>query len=124
MKKEDSNFAEPIHSFIGEGATFNGDFTLDGALRIDGVFSGRILSTGKVIVGPTGHVKTNIQAGVVLVAGRVDGNIYALDSVHLLESAKVYGDIVAAHLMADEGVIFEGRAKINHLNIGANLVDT
>lgn len=104
---------ESINTIIGEGAKFNGEFILEGSLRIDGVFSGKILSEGKVIVGPTGHVKTNIQGRVVVVAGRVDGNIYALESVHLMESAEVVGDIVSANLIVDEGVVFEGRARIN-----------
>ncbi|MDH5720922.1 MAG: polymer-forming cytoskeletal protein [Spirochaetia bacterium] len=106
---------EPIDTIIGEKAKFNGDFILEGSLRIDGTFSGKIMSHGKVIVGKTGHVQTNIQAKSVIVAGIVDGNIYALENVHLLESAKVHGDIISANLSIEEGVIFEGRAKINKL---------
>jgi len=105
----------PINTIIGEGARFNGEFILEGSLRIDGVFTGKILSEGKVIVGQTGHVKTNIQARVVVVAGRVDGNIYASDTAQLLSTAQVYGDIIAANLQVDEGVVFDGRARINRL---------
>lgn len=107
------NIAEAINTIIGEGAQFNGEFILPGSLRIDGTFSGKILSENKVIVGPLGHVKTNIQARQVVVAGQVDGNIYALDGVHLMPTAKVYGDIVSANLIVEEGVVFEGRAHIN-----------
>jgi len=103
-----------INTIIGEGASFNGEFVLDGPLRIDGTFSGTILSHNKVIVGAKGHVKTNIQAKSVTVAGKVEGNIYALGYVHLLATAQVYGDIISAHLIVDEGVIFEGRAKVNN----------
>lgn len=116
MKKADPTPA--VSSYIGEGDSFHGDFQLTGALRVDGTISGSVRSTNQVIVGPTGHVKTNIEAESVIVAGRVDGNIYALDFVHLLKTACVMGDIVAANLIADEGVIFEGRARINHLSVG------
>ncbi len=112
-KTQSINTAEAINTIIGEGAQFNGEFILPGSLRIDGTFSGKILSENKVIVGPTGHVKTNIQARQVIVAGQVDGNIYAVDGVHLLSTARVYGDIVSANLVVDEGVVFEGRARIN-----------
>jgi cytoskeletal protein CcmA (bactofilin family) len=108
-------FLEPIDSIIGEKAQFNGDFVLQGSLRVDGVLSGKIISEGKVIVGPNGHVKTNIVARSVIVAGRVDGNIYALESVHLLEDARLYGDIISANMIMSERVIFEGRAKINKI---------
>lgn len=108
-------FLDPIDSIIGEKAQFNGDFILQGSLRIDGILTGKIISEGKVIVGPTGHVKTNIVARSVIVAGRVDGNIYALESVHLLEDSRLYGDIISANMIMSDGVIFEGRAKINRI---------
>ena len=113
--KNSTAFLDPINSIIGEDAQFNGDFILQGSLRVDGIFTGKIISKGKVIVGPKGHVKTNIQARHVVVAGKVDGNIYALETVRLLEDAHVLGDIVSSNLLMDEGVIFEGRANIKKL---------
>ena len=110
---QQKNEFEPINTIIGEGTKFNGEFEIKGAMRIDGTFSGKILSEGKVIVGPGGHVKTNIEANMVIVAGRVDGNIYALESVHLLDTAHVYGDIVSPNLVVDSGVVFEGRARVS-----------
>lgn len=112
MKKDVTS--EPINSIIGENARFHGEFSLQGSLRIDGEFSGKIVTEGKVLVGPSGHVKTSIQALKVIVAGKVDGNITALESVHLLSSANVTGDIISANLVIDDGVVFEGRVKINH----------
>jgi cytoskeletal protein CcmA (bactofilin family) len=108
-----------VSSYVGQGDSFHGDFQLTGALRVDGTVSGTVRSTSQVIIGPTGHVKTNVEADSVICSGRVDGNIYALDFVHLLKNARVMGDIVAANLIVDEGVIFEGRARINHLNVGS-----
>ena len=105
-------FQSPINSLIGEGANFRGEFSLSGSLRIDGTFDGKILSDAKVVVGEKGHVKTNIEATIVIISGRVDGNIYAQETVHLLSKARVYGDIISPNLMVDEGVTFEGRAKI------------
>ena len=118
MKKE-ANAIAVVSSYVGQGDSFHGDFQLTGALRVDGSVSGTVRSTTQVIIGPTGHIKTNVEAESVIVSGRVDGNIYALDFVHLLKNARVMGDIVAANLLVDEGVIFEGRAKINHLNVGS-----
>ena len=105
-------FLSPINSLVGEGAKFNGEFLLSGSLRIDGEFQGKISSKAKVVVGESGHVQTNIQAKVVIVSGRVDGNIYATETVHLLKNAKIYGDIISPNLLMHEGVIFKGRAQI------------
>ena len=105
-------FQAPINSLIGEGASFKGEFSLMGSLRVDGYFNGKIVSQAKVIIGEKGHVQMNVEAKVVIVSGRVDGNIHATETVHLLKTAKVYGEIISANLFMDEGVIFEGRAKI------------
>ncbi|RME89014.1 MAG: polymer-forming cytoskeletal family protein [Candidatus Hydrogenedentota bacterium] len=107
--------AEIVTTVIGFGAHFKGEFTLTGALRIDGTFEGRIDSASKVIVGESGLVRTNIIANKVVVAGTVEGNIYAPEEVHLLATAKVTGDIVSGNLIMEPGVIFEGRAKINKI---------
>lgn len=104
---------ETIDTIIGSGAKFHGEFNLEGSLRIDGVFSGSIHSQGKVIVGASGHVKTNINARFIIVAGRVDGNLLGQDGVRLLSGARVHGDIISGNLIVDEGVTFEGRAQIN-----------
>ncbi len=102
----------PINSLIGEGASFKGEFSLIGSLRIDGYFNGRIISQAKVIIGERAHVQMNIEAKIVIISGRVDGNIYATETIHLLKTAKVFGDIISPSLLMDEGVVFEGRAKI------------
>lgn len=104
---------ETINTIIGEGTTFNGDFDLNGPLRIDGILRGNIKSDSRIIVGTQGHVQTSLHARQVVVAGRIDGNIYASEGVHLMKTAVVNGDIFSANLVVDEGVEFEGRAKIN-----------
>ena len=43
-----------VNSIIGEGTKFRGDFELNGLLRIDGAFEGKIESEGKVLVGRHG----------------------------------------------------------------------
>ena len=47
-----------INSLIGVGTQFNGELELNGLLRVDGDFSGSIQTTGKVLIGNTGRVKS------------------------------------------------------------------
>ena len=74
------------------------------------------MGKNKIIVGNTGKVYTNIEARQVIVAGYVEGNIFGKEVVHLMAPAKVIGDIFAANLIIDEGVQFDGRARI-HRNV-------
>ena len=102
-----------INSIIGHGSEVKGEFKFNGVLRIDGVFSGELISDGKVIIGKSGHVKTDVKAGIVVIGGLIEGNVYATKQVNLLASGQLLGDIITPSLIVEEGVIFEGNCIIN-----------
>ncbi|MBU1075717.1 MAG: polymer-forming cytoskeletal protein [Spirochaetes bacterium] len=102
-----------INSIIGQGSELKGEFKFEGVLRIDGVFAGELKSDGKVIIGQTGHVKTDIKSGTIVIGGLVEGNVYATKQVILLASAQLLGDIITPSLIVEEGVIFDGNCIIN-----------
>ena len=102
-----------INSIIGEGASFSGEFKLKGILRIDGSFRGLIDTDGKVLIGQTGRVDTDIKARIVVCGGEMYGNIYATERVILLSTSKVTGDIVTPKLLIEEGVVFQGKCTVN-----------
>ncbi|MBM9576762.1 polymer-forming cytoskeletal protein [Leptospira sp. 201903070] len=102
-----------VNSIIGEGAEFSGEFKLSGLLRIDGIFRGSIKTEGKVLIGKSGIVDTDIRARIVVAGGEINGNIYATERVTLLASCRMKGDIVSPRIVMEEGVQFEGNCKIN-----------
>lgn len=102
-----------VNSIIGEGTKFRGDFELNGLLRIDGGFNGTIESEGKVLIGRHGAaVSPKIKAGIVIVGGNVDGNIFASEKVTILSTGVINGDIETPRLIAEEGVMLNGLVKI------------
>jgi cytoskeletal protein CcmA (bactofilin family) len=102
-----------LNSLIGEGSEFRGEFKVKDLIRIDGYFKGHLVTEGKVLVGKSGVVETDIKAGIVVVGGEVHGSIHALERVTLLSTCKLYGDVVTKSLIVEEGVVFEGRCTIN-----------
>lgn len=104
-----------VNSIIGEGSEFRGEFKIRDLLRIDGYFKGTIITEGKVLIGKTGKVDTDIQAGIIVVGGEVRGNIFARKRIVLLSTCKLYGDLVTPSLIVEDGTIFEGRCTINRL---------
>jgi cytoskeletal protein CcmA (bactofilin family) len=100
------------NSSIGEGSVFEGKFYISGSLKIDGKFEGEIKTDEELIVGPTGKVKTNINAKSVVVSGTVIGNITAEREVILMETAKVSGDIETPILTIQRGVVTQGHITI------------
>jgi cytoskeletal protein CcmA (bactofilin family) len=101
-----------INSIIGEGTRFNGEFDLNGLLRIDGDFCGTVRTDGKVLVGKHGRAECTVYAGTVVVGGILRGNIFANEKVVILSTGIVLGNIHSPRFIVEEGVIFNGTAKI------------
>lgn len=103
---------DTTNCIIGEGSIFDGRFYVNGSIMIEGKFQGDIRTDDQLIVGPTGKVKTDIQARRVTVAGTLIGNISASEEVTLLHTGKVLGNITTPKLSVEPGVITEGKVTI------------
>lgn len=103
---------EYIETTLGSTASLKGVLKAEGTIRIDGVFEGEIETASNVIIGRTGKVLADIKARNVLVAGRVKGNIEALERLEIVTSGGVIGDIQAGTLYLEEGAIFQGQSRM------------
>ena len=101
-----------VNSIIGEGTTLHGDFKLNGLLRIDGTFFGKIRTSGKVLIGKNGQTDGEIVAGTVVIGGKVKGEIIATERITLLSTGVLIGNIVTPRLIIEEGVVFDGKCEI------------
>jgi len=64
-------------------------------------------------LGDSAVINGSINAGTVVVRGKVNGNITAKDKVDIKSKAEIFGDIKAAKLSIEEGVTFVGRTEVN-----------
>ena len=102
-----------IHSLIGYKTKFWGNIEANDFLRIDGFFSGKILSNGKVFVGKNGIAKKCIIiAKYVIIGGKIEGDIYSYDRVEILKSAEVYGNIYSNSINIEDNISFKGECHI------------
>ncbi len=98
---------------IGKSIVIKGELSCSEDLYVDGQVEGAIDPKGnRLTVGPNGRVKANVNASVVVVQGKLDGNVQASDRVDLKQSAVVTGDIAAQRISIDEGAYFKGRVNI------------
>jgi len=100
---------EKISTLIGAGAVFNGDITVQDAMRVDGTVNGNCTCKGNFILGTAGVVEGNISAQDVMVSGQVTGDILSAGKLEILSTGKVKGDITARRLVIDEDAHFDGR---------------
>lgn len=98
-----------INSIIGKGSSIKGNLKINGFIRVDGDLDGDLETSGNVIVGENARIRGDIIAkSVSVIGGIVYGNIIAPDSVKLLSTSVVIGDIQTHKLQSDEKVILHG----------------
>ena len=103
---------EEISAILGWGTEFEGKLAFEGAVRVDGKFTGGVQSSGMLIIGEKAMVRAEIQVGVVLVHGEVHGTINAQSRLEAYSPARIYGDIYSPILVLGEGVVFEGTSHM------------
>jgi cytoskeletal protein CcmA (bactofilin family) len=111
-KNEDHKGIERITTTLGRETEFNGVMRFRDSLKIDGSFSGEIVSTGFLYVEQGASITANIRVGSVVVGGTVKGNIEATEKLEMLATGKVFGNIRTAKLKIADGVVFEGKCEM------------
>lgn len=112
MNKKIEKSSAGINSFIGDAAILHGEFEVSGPLRIDGKFKGRIVSTGMVYIGKKSLSECTIIAKNVIIGGTIKGSIYAENSLTVLKTAEIIGNIYSTSVKMDDGVVFDGECRI------------
>src|SRR3954465_6544571 len=102
-----------LNALLGKGSQFEGKLLFEGSVRIDGKFSGEIVSTDTLIIGEGAEVKANVQVGTLPGLGDYQGDARASKSVELKAPAKVRGNITTASIVIERGVFFDGTCKMD-----------
>ncbi len=108
---EEPSVEEP-ETIIGEQVSVKGTLSFQKLLRIDGCFEGELISDGKLIIGPHGTVKANINLQEAFISGKVDGDITVKERLVLRGRAEIRGNIKAPILSVDEGVTILGQLHV------------
>ncbi|HET9596968.1 MAG TPA: polymer-forming cytoskeletal protein, partial [Anaeromyxobacteraceae bacterium] len=108
-----------LNALLGRGSEFEGKLTFEGTVRIDGKFTGSIVTGDVLVVGEGAKISAEITCGTIIVHGEVTGNIRAKNAVELHHPAKVRGNIESPSLMVEKGVVFEGQSKMENLSFDA-----
>lgn len=102
-----------VTALLGRGTRFEGKLHFHGHVRIDGSFSGEILSDDMLVIGEGADVEGEIFAGtVIILGGRVSANIQAIRAIELHLPAQVSGSLRSPEVFLDKGVQFSGSCKM------------
>lgn len=85
------------HTLISRATRVVGDLYFTGELQLEGKVTGSIVAENekdaKVVVADTGVLEGEIRAPVVIVNGRVQGNIYSTKHLELAAKGNVVGTV-------------------------------
>ena len=97
-----------LESLIGANATFKGDITVKGTLRIDGTVEGTI-TADFVILGEKSVVQGDITAKKITIGGKAEGHFIAKELLEITVNGMVLGDVSTGKLSIAEGGTYNGR---------------
>ncbi len=102
-----------LNALLGRGSEFEGKLTFEGTVRIDGKFTGTIVTNDVLVVGEGAKVSAEISCGTIIVHGEIVGNVKARNAVELHHPARMKGNLETPSLMIEKGVVFEGQCKMD-----------
>ena len=106
-----------LNALLGRGSEFEGKLTFEGTVRIDGKFTGTIVTGDVLVVGEGAKISAEISCGTIIIHGEVTGNVRAKNAVELHHPAKMRGNVETPSLMVEKGVMFEGQTKMENLAV-------
>ena len=114
---------ERFDTLIGRTTTIHGRLVLLDSVRIDGKVLGNIETAPgnkiSVAIGATGEVTGDITAHRIMVAGKVEGNIYAAERVEFHKDSIVQGDISYGSIAVEHGARLLGLVIQNPISSAA-----
>jgi cytoskeletal protein CcmA (bactofilin family) len=100
--------ATDLVGHLYKGSRVTGQLVFQGAAKIDGSVEGEIRCNGTLTIGEGAEIRAKIAGQVVVIRGKVEGNVTAKEKVELLAQARVHGNIATPRLIITEGVVFDG----------------
>ena len=103
---------EEVKAFLGEGTEFNGLLSFEGTVRIDGKFEGEVVSKDTLILGNSAVMNAEVSVGIIIVRGKIAGNIVASKKIEIRAEGEVIGNIKTPLLFIEEGAILDGKCEM------------
>lgn len=81
-------------------------------LRIQGSFEGKLQAKGQLTVGEKAHVKAEVEADRVTIAGKVEGKVIAREFLQVTSTGQCIGEITTSRLLVEEGGVLQGECRV------------
>ena len=105
-------------AYIGKTVVVKGELSGKEDLYLDGEVEGTVeLRDHNLTIGPNGRVKANLYAKDIIIIGKVQGNVRAIDKVEIRKSGSLIGDILTARPIIEEGAYVKGSIETQRAEV-------
>ena len=106
---------EEINAFLGAGTVYHGKLAFQGAVRVDGVFSGEITSDGALIAGKDSVIEGTLEVGELILSGTFTGDVRAQRRIVVHKGGVLTGTLISPVLMVEEGANIDGTVHMREI---------
>ena len=99
-------------AYLGSDTVYEGKLHFKGTVRIEGRYTGEIVSDGTLNVGKDAQVQGTLDVGELLLSGHFSGEVTARRRVVIYSSGVLEGQVVTPSMLTEEGGVIEGQISM------------
>ena len=99
-------------SRVSSSTEVRGSLVSQTDIRIDGVFEGDLITSGKLVVGENASIRGNVMCANADVWGKMEGDLTVGDTVSFKETSSFEGRFKTIRICVEIGALFSGYCQI------------
>jgi cytoskeletal protein CcmA (bactofilin family) len=97
---------------ISAGTEVKGSLISKSDIRIDGVFEGELITSGKLVLGEKAVVRGNVMCANADIWGKMEGDLIVGDTVSFKQDSSYEGQLKTIRICIEMGASFSGGCQI------------
>lgn len=107
-------------AYLGSDTVYEGKLTFKGTVRIEGAFTGEVISDGTLNIGKDAKVEGLLNVGELLLAGHFAGEVTAKRRVVIYGSGVLEGVLRTPVLLSEEGGSIDGQVIMKKTQVNGS----
>jgi cytoskeletal protein CcmA (bactofilin family) len=124
LERSHQHVQDEVETVVGPSVNVEGDFASEGNIVVKGTVSGSVFTSKHLTVEMGAKIFANVRAGSATIAGEVKGNMKIKESLELISTSRVVGDIDVKNLKIESGALLYGKISMPGIEVGEKSVKT
>ena len=111
--KKEGEKMEAAETVVGNDVVIKGNLKSPSNILVNGIVKGKVKTETDANIGETAKVEGSVEGKNVTIAGEIQGNVIAQESLKVEGTGKIAGDISTPGLVIQQGAIFTGKCEMS-----------